>query len=306
MLSRPDVVVLGAGGALGEAWMMGLLAGIEDGSGFDLRRCEYFVGTSAGAIVAAQLAAGNPPRRPAPVQREPAPPPVQRPNPLAAAALGAARRAGGVALAASASFAPLALGLAAPGGALVRAALLRSLPRPAQTLDQLRSDVESTGATFDGRLRIVAVQRSSGRRVVFGRPGAPYASAGQAVEASCTVPWLFAPVVIGGQEYVDGALWSPTNLDTAPAGRDTQVLCLTPIGSIVGDHTLISVARNVARSAVSIEALALRRRGATVQMVAPNIESAAAMGPSSIDGDPAARVLESAYKQGLQVAEQDC
>ncbi len=57
MLSRPDVLVLGGGGVLGEAWMMGVLAGIEDATGFDLRRCEYFVGTSAGAIVAALLAA---------------------------------------------------------------------------------------------------------------------------------------------------------------------------------------------------------------------------------------------------------
>ena len=45
---RPDVLVLGGGGVLGEAWMMGVLAGIEDATGFDLRDCEYFVGTSAG------------------------------------------------------------------------------------------------------------------------------------------------------------------------------------------------------------------------------------------------------------------
>ena len=64
MLTRPDVLVLGAGGVLGEAWMMGVLAGIEDASGFDLRHCEYFLGTSAGAIVAAHLVAGRAPRRP--------------------------------------------------------------------------------------------------------------------------------------------------------------------------------------------------------------------------------------------------
>ncbi|MBV9473186.1 MAG: patatin-like phospholipase family protein, partial [Solirubrobacterales bacterium] len=58
MLTRPDVLVLGGGGVLGEAWMMGVLAGLEDGSGFDLRACEYFVGTSAGSIVAAHLVAG--------------------------------------------------------------------------------------------------------------------------------------------------------------------------------------------------------------------------------------------------------
>ena len=60
----PDALVLGCGGVLGEAWMMGVLAGVEDGAGLDMRQCEYFVGTSAGAIVAAHLVAGNSPRRP--------------------------------------------------------------------------------------------------------------------------------------------------------------------------------------------------------------------------------------------------
>src|SRR5205823_5596077 len=64
MVTRPDVLVLGGGGLLGEAWMMGVLAGIEDATGFDMRRCEHFVGTSAGSIVAAHLVAGNAPRRP--------------------------------------------------------------------------------------------------------------------------------------------------------------------------------------------------------------------------------------------------
>ena len=64
MRSRPDVLVLGGGGVLGEAWMMGVLAGIEDGDRVDLRGCEHFVGTSAGSIVAAHLVAGDPPRRP--------------------------------------------------------------------------------------------------------------------------------------------------------------------------------------------------------------------------------------------------
>jgi predicted acylesterase/phospholipase RssA len=54
----PDVLVLGAGGAVGEAWMTGLLGGL----GLDFRECEYFVGTSAGAVVAATLAAGREPR----------------------------------------------------------------------------------------------------------------------------------------------------------------------------------------------------------------------------------------------------
>src|SRR5947209_7121986 len=168
MLSRPDVLVLGGGGVLGEAWMMGLLAGIEDVTGFDLRRCEHFVGTSAGSIVAAHLVAGTPPRRPPSVGTEIE---VAHPAPvagLAASALTAAKRAGTWALAASSTFAPLALGLAAPGGAVMRAALLRRLPRATGDLHDLRRHVDASGARFDGRLRVVTVDRRSGRRVVFG------------------------------------------------------------------------------------------------------------------------------------------
>ena len=61
---RPDVLVLAAGGAVGEAWMTGVLAGIESESGIDFRACDCFVGTSAGSIVSAHLAAGRSPRRP--------------------------------------------------------------------------------------------------------------------------------------------------------------------------------------------------------------------------------------------------
>ena len=46
----PDALVLGAGGTLGEAWMRGLLNGIEAGGSLDFRDCEFLVGTSAGSV----------------------------------------------------------------------------------------------------------------------------------------------------------------------------------------------------------------------------------------------------------------
>jgi NTE family protein len=305
MHSRPDVLVLGGGGVLGEAWMMGVLAGIEDETGFDLRRCEHFVGTSAGSVIASKLAAGESPRRPRVLKtgmelaREP------HRYGLGATAAEVARRAGAWALAAGAAFVPLALGLAAPGGAILRAAMLRRLPRPGSRLEELRRSVERSGARFDGRLRIAAVDRRSGRRIVFGSPGAPRASVADAVAASCSVPWLFAPVLIGGREYVDGGIWSATNLDAAPAGRDTYVLCLNPTASIASSESIFAMMRRVARSAVSLEALALRRRGAKVQLVAPNLESATAMGTNFMDREPRARVLAAGYRQGLQLAARD-
>jgi NTE family protein len=303
---RPDVLVLGGGGVLGEAWMMGVLAGLEDANRIDTRQAEYFIGTSAGAIVAAHLAAGRSPRRPDPVGSNgggPAEAPAEPASRLGAAGARATRLTGEWALAAAGTFAPLALGLAAPGGALARAALLRRLPRPHQTLDGLHEHVAASGARFDGRLRVTAVDRRSGRRVVFGSPGAPAATVADAVTASCTVPWLFEPVEISGREYVDGGVWSGTNMDVAPAGRGSLVLCLNPTASLRGTGSLLSVFRRVSRSAASVEALALRRRGATVRTFGPSAESAAEMGVDLMDRRRAKRVLAAGYDQGHEIAE---
>ena len=281
---------------------MGVLAGIEDATGFDLRDCDYYVGTSAGSIVAAHLIAGQSPRRPSSVPSQEIEPTDGAPpvDGLAAAGLAAARRMGSFALAAGATFAPLALGLAAPGGAVARSLLLRRLPRPTDTLADLRVSIERLEPRFDGRLRIAAVDRRSGRRVVFGSPRAPRAGVAQAVAASCTVPWLFAPVEIGGREYVDGGVWSPTNLDAAPAGRDTHVLCLNPTASIPGSSGVLAVVRGVSRTAVSVESLALRRRGAAVQLLAPSAECAQIMGTNFMDRRPRGEVLAAGYRQGLR------
>jgi NTE family protein len=304
MITLPDVLVLGGGGVLGEAWMMGVLAGIEDATGLDLRECESFVGTSAGSIVSAHLVAGESPRRPPYVDSDSQVDEAgsETIDGFAAAARQAARRAGAWAVATGSAFAPLALGIATPGGAFMRATMLRRIPQPRADLQRLRGRIQSSGARFDGRLRVAAVDRHSGRRVVFGSPGAPTVTVADAVAASCTVPWLFAPVEIDGREYVDGGVWSPTNLDAAPAGRETQVLCLNPTASVVGSHNVLTVMRTVARTAVSVEAMVLRRRGAAVQLVAPSAECAAAMGTNFMDPGPSERVITAAYRQGLRLA----
>lgn len=302
MITRPDVLVLGGGGLLGERWIMGVLAGIEDATGFELRSCEYFVGTSAGSIVAARLAAGVRLNRPDVKGTELAPASAPVPDMLTIAARAAARRAGRWTLAAWSPLAPTALAITRPPGALLRAGLLSRAARPTRTLDDLGAHVESQGARFDGRLRIVVVDRHRGRRVVFGSPGAPYASVARAVQASCAVPWLFAPVTIAGEEYVDGGVWSATNLDVAPAGRGTYVLCLNPTAGVGGSHPVVTVARRVARSAAALEALALRRKGAIVETIAPDADCAATMGADFMDATPREHVLAAGYRQGLAFA----
>jgi len=81
-------------------------------------------------------------------------------------------------------------------------------------------------------LGIVATRLSNGEGALFQR-----GNVGAAVRASSAVPGVFAPVVIGGQEYVDGGLTSPVpvraarrmgadfviavDISTDPAGQPT-------------------------------------------------------------------------------------
>lgn len=298
--SRPDVLVLGAGGTLGIAWLRGVLTGIEDASGIDFRRCEHLVGTSAGSVVAASLAAGQ--------RAEDADGPAEQPDAAAAAdeadpatrtAEGrwwrAARAASAWAAAVTAPVAPAALRLTAPGGAAVRAAVLNVAPTPTRKLTELRRYVDSLGVRFDGRLRVTGVEKARGRRAVFGAPGAPKASVSDAVLASCAVPWLFSPVEIDGREYVDGGVWSPTNLDVAPVGRGAQVLCLMPTANPAAARTPLGALRAATHAAALAEMQALRAKGARVRLVAPDPEAGRRMGFNLMDG----RRSGAAYDAGL-------
>jgi len=283
-----DVLVLGGGGILGEAWMSGVLAGLDEAGGLDSRACERFVGTSAGSIVAARLVAGRSLRRPGA-------------RPRAAEADGGApprgrvlREAVRVGWLATAPLAPLALAAAAPAGAAVRSLALARVPAGRYPLTDLHKRVGDWRARFDGRLRVCTVDRSNGRRVVFGAPGAPKASVADAVQASCAIPAVFEPVRIGGREYVDGGAWSVTNLDVAPVSRGTRVLCLEPTGAL-------GIRGAAFRVATEIELQVLRRRRAEVQRVMPDSDSVELMG-LLMDGRPLPKVIAAGYAQGLALA----
>jgi NTE family protein len=290
--------VLGVGGVLGEAWMSGFLAGASERTGIDFRRAEAFVGSSAGSIVAATLAAGVPPGRPG----EPAGVAVE-PSARASSVDVALERVTRVWLGAVGPVAGAALSVSAPGGALARAALLARLPRGSAPLDELRRRVAALRPSFDGRLRVTAVEMRTGRRVVFGAPGAPEADVGDAVAASCAVPGVFRPVRIGGRDYVDGGVWSPTNLDVAPVRPGLHVLCLVPTAALEGGSG--RSVRALLRTwglATALEAAALRRRGAEVAIVRPDAGSAAAMGGDLMDPRPRGRVAAAGFRQGLAAA----
>jgi NTE family protein len=291
---RPDVLVLAAGGVVGEAWMTGVLRGVGERTGVDFRGVEVLVGTSAGSIVAASLAAGREPRGATrvPAAREPEP---EGGIPAARVLVGAVARGLG---SLSSPLAGPALAAGAPGGALARRAILRRVPEGRRSLASLRREVSGWGGRFDGRLRVCTVDVTTGRRVVFGAPGSPGAPIGEAVEASCAVPGVFRPVTIGGRVYVDGGAWSLTNLDVAPVGRDTRVLCLT-VAAGRADASPAGLMRAAARPAVALEATFLRRRGAHVDVIAPDTQAAATFGADLLDPRASAGALEEGHRQGL-------
>jgi NTE family protein len=367
--TKPDVLVLAAGGILGEAWMTAVLAGIEHASGVDFRRTESLVGTSAGSIVAGSLSAGRRPsaargagrrgeaggsagpretgdpharggsrpragdtferaaggsgpagefeagegsgaaaRLEATDGSQPAGPLLEtRPRGAVeawrdAARSGAKRGLGSAAWAIGAPLAPVALAVGATGGALMRSVLLARAPEGTRTLGRVVEEFDRGGARFDGRLRVCCVDRASGRRVIFGAPGAPGAQVGEAVAASCAIPTVFRPVRIGGREYVDGGVWSLTNLDAAAVARGTRVLCLNPTGNLpVEAASAFGAVRTAFRAAAALEATVLRRRGAQVRIVAPDDGAANAMGVNLMAPGPRARVARAGYAQGLRI-----
>jgi NTE family protein len=285
--------------------MRGVLNGLLAGEALDLGACDAMVGTSAGSIIAAYLSAGHPPDagedRVARAWAQDAPEDaVDEDGPGLAGALG---RLG---LAVAAPLAGLAAAAIAPGGALVRRAALAASPRAGRRLDQLGRLLDSTGARFDGRLRVCTVDRATGKRVVFGAPGAPAASVRDAVLASCAIPWVFAPVEIGGREYVDGGVWSPTNLDAAPAGRGTEVLCLVPTAALgaagTGSASAWSALRRALRAGLTAERAILAGRGARVRIIEPDAGSAAAMGNELMSRRRVGTVLDAGVAQGVALA----
>jgi NTE family protein len=294
----PDVLVLGVGGTLGEAWLSGFLAGAGQQGGIDFRQSAHFVGTSAGSIVAARLAAGRPPRGPGEMAGLPQQAPAS-----ASLARTAFDRLAWVPFDSSLLAAGIAMRAARPGRALARAAFLAQLPRGRIPLDDLRARIAALGARFDGRLLVVAVDASTGYRMVFGAPGAPEADAADAVAASCAVPGLFCPVRIGGRDYVDGGVWSPANLDIAPVRPGTHVLCLVPtaVHRAVGRIAARVLARGW-QAAIAVEAAEARRRGARVTIIGPDAGSSAAMGADLMDASRRDQVASAGFAQGMAAA----
>jgi NTE family protein len=292
-------VVLGAGGFTGQAFHIGALCALQEETGFDARRADVLVGTSAGSLVAAGLAGGL------------------SAHDLQAELLGGPLSAGGQRLRTAArarvegggaapdlpSFglrplAPRALLHAARRPHRIRPAALVSSLLPAGRVDTAplaRSVRYLHGDDWPDRdLRICAVRAHDSRRVVFGTPGAPVTDVGTAVAASCAIPAYFAPVRLEGQTYVDGGVHSPTNADVVLRDRPDLVLVLSPMSVARGAGLRVDVGVRLAmRRLLSVEVRRLRRAGSRVVVVQPCAHDLAVMGFNPMHGARIEEVVQS-------------
>src|SRR5918998_5141364 len=132
----------------------------------------------------------------------------------------------------------------------------------------------------------VACDYGSGRRVPFGRIDAPRADIAQAVAASCAIPGFYRPVKIGGRRYVDGGLWSTSNLDILRSAELDLVICLNPTSSLHPPFAwnpaerVAGAMRRMSGRRLGSESKRLRAAGTEVVLIQPTPDDHRAMGPN--------------------------
>jgi NTE family protein len=290
MTTRPPRrgLVLGAGGALGAAWMIGALNALADVEGHDARTADVVLGTSAGSVIAALVGCGHSVEELAHRLDVNALPHVEGTGPVNAfdvhTALAAIPRP---------AMLPGNLRLAARTVTRVHRHTMMTLvaglaPRGRGTLaplaDMIADAQAGNGWPVSPSTWIAAMDFDTGRRVVFGRPGAPPVSLPEAVVASSAAPGFFPPASIGGRRYVDGGAVSVTNADVlADEGLD-EVIVLAPMAAY--DRTRRGSAtvradrrlRSLFTRRLGIEIDRLETGGCRVRVFAPTAEDLRIMG----------------------------
>jgi NTE family protein len=282
-------LVLGGGGSTGNAWLIGVIAGLFD-AGLDVTQADLIIGTSAGSTAAAQITGASPTQlmadilaaasqpRTGPVGSDggrvpsgPVADHLRRMSEIIAAAEDAAdmrRRMGAVAL---------EMDAASDGSGQTRwrstvAARLPSQRWPEQAV------------------LITVVDAHTGEPVVFDRH-----SGVDLVDAVAASTAGGPPNSIGDHQYIDGGYRSIENADLA-AGYG-RVLVLSPFGGTSrhprewGTHLAAQVDQ-------------LRARGSRVETIFPDSDSEHLFGANAMDlslRPPAARA---GYDQGRALAGQ--
>jgi len=286
-LPRERALVLHGGGSAGNAWEIGVIAGLSEG-GLDVTDADLIVGTSAGSTAAAQITAtdpaallaaildAGPPQRTAagrPGGRPASAPPIdhlRRTNAIIAAAADAddmRRRIGAAAL---------DLDAASDGSATDRwrATVAARLPDPRWP---------------ERALLITAVDAQTGEPVVFDR-----FSGVDLVDAVAASTSSGLPYRIGERRYVDGGYRRNENADLA-AGC-ARVLVLSPFGG----RTRHPLEWGMQLAAQVDE---LRASGSRVETVFPDDAALEAFGGDMMDPSTRPPAARAGHRQGRALAD---
>ncbi|MFF2271715.1 patatin-like phospholipase family protein [Agromyces sp. NPDC058136] len=264
--SGERALVLGGGGSTGNAWLIGVVAGLSE-AGVDVTAADLTIGTSAGSTAAAQLAGATPAELYAAIA-DAAPLHPTRPTGQA--------WAGATAPAAARPPAGRPIDHLARTGAIIAASsglddLRRRMGVSARELDASSDDGQQArwratvasrfaGSAWPARsLLLTAVDAETGDSVVFDRDSG--VDLVDAVAASCAGGFAFR---IDGHPYIDGGYrTNPENADLA-AGYE-RVLVLSPFGG----RTRLPLAWGL-DLATQVEAL--RAGGSRVETIGPRSE----------------------------------
>ncbi|UGS35496.1 hypothetical protein DSM104329_01886 [Capillimicrobium parvum] len=298
---------------VGAAWLIGALEALESETGFAATGADVIVGTSAGSVIGALTAAGWP----APYMAAYA---SGRSLDGFSDLEGAAVDLDELALRERESGDRFRLQLAlppiGPGSWRMALSTLRNplkhapaaviggwLPRGTISTVPIRSLVDRfVGDAWPDRLRVVACDYRTGRRVCFGSDTAPPAEVADAVAASCAIPAFYHPVSIGGRRYVDGGLCSMSNLDLLRHEDIEVAVCLNPMSStapVAGGGpagALMAALRGTARRRLEHEVRKLEAGGVEVLTVEPSSEDLAVMGTNFMSRKRRSQVAEQAHR----------
>jgi len=307
---RPRVgLVLGAGGVLGGAWLVGALHAIATETGWDPGSADTVVGTSAGSMVGALLACGVPPWF---MVAHSAGEDIDVPDASGGSAATADRSAGAV-YRLERGIPPIGPGSLKLGlttlvrplrypPAAVLAGWLPDGPISTQPLkDTVRRACSESWAPHPG-FWSMALDYGTGRRVAFGRADAPPAELPDAVAASCCIPGFYRSVRIGGRRYVDGGVRSTSNLDVLRDEGLDLVIALNPTSSLA-DGAVRSIGglvsarwRAASGRRLGSEAKVLRDRGVDVALIQPIEHDLEVMGPNLMSSKRRHQVVTTATR----------
>jgi NTE family protein len=303
-------LVLGAGGVMGGAWLTGGLEAIARETGWDPASAEYVVGTSAGSMMAALLASGVPPWFMVAHSNGES---FEGLNGADGRPASSADRSAGATFKLHKGLPPMGPGswrliansLTAPTEHRPTAVFAGWLPRGFISTEPLKDTIRRVvpeGWADHPNLWIVACDYANGRRVAFGRDDAPRAELADAVAASCAIPGFYRPVEIGGKRYVDGGLWSTSNLDILRNEQLDLVICLNPTSSLHPTlawnpaERLAAATRGMSGRRLGSEARKLRAKGTGVVLIQPTTEDLEVMGPNLMSRRNRNPVIETAIR----------